>query len=458
VDRDVKRALRSLAAVAVLAGLAVAVPGSAAAAETPRLGHVFVIVLENENADATFGPDAPPYLARTLPAKGAFVPNYFGIGHFSLDNYIAMISGQAPNPQTQADCQTFTDFLPGLPAADGQVLGSGCVYPSSVKTLADQLDRSGGSWHGYMEDMAAKVPAEPATCRHPAIGAQDDTQHAEVGDQYATRHNPFMYFHSIIDDKRSCDANVVDYEKLAGDLKRVRSTPDFSFITPNLCHDGHDEPCVDGEPGGLESANAFLRRVVPKILRSPAYERRGLLIVTFDEAEGAPGGGDSSACCGEQPGPNTANPGLLVPGPGGGRTGAVMLSPCIEPGTVSEQEYNHYSLLRSLEDGFGLSHLGYAAAAGLRPLGGDVYTRPDCGERMRVRAAARNGGAIEVRVRSALSRCTGGVRVSANGAEPERTDARGRATLHVSAGHHPKRVLAAKHGCTSDSARVAARH
>jgi hypothetical protein len=455
----VNRALRSLAAALIaLAGLAATVSGSAAAADSPRLGHVFVIVLENENADATFGPDAPPYLARTLPAKGAFVPNYFGIGHFSLDNYIAMISGQAPNPQTQADCQQFTDFLPGVPASDGQFIGSGCVYPPAVKTLADQLDRAGGSWHGYMEDMAAKAPAEPSTCRHPAIGAQDDTQQAEVGDQYATRHNPFMYFHSVIDEQRSCDANVVDLRELAGDLKRVRTTPGFSFITPNLCHDGHDEPCVDGEPGGLESANAFLRRVVPGILRSPAYERRGLLVVTFDEAEGAPGEGDSSACCGEQPGPNTINPGLLVPGPGGGRTGAVMLSPCIEPGTVSEQDYNHYSLLRSLEDGFGLSHLGYAGAAGLRPLGGDVYTRPDCGERMRVRATAKGGGAVAVRVSSALSRCTGGVRVSARSARSKRTNARGRTTLHVRAGHHVRRVRAAKPGCTSDSARVAARH
>jgi hypothetical protein len=194
-----------------------------------------------------------------------------------------------------------------------------------------------------------------------------------VGDQYATRHNPFMYFHSIIDEQKSCDAHDVDYSKLSHDLRKESSTPQFSFITPNLCHDGHDEPCVNGEPGGLVSANEFLQKAVPPILRSPAYEDRGLLIVTFDEAEAAPGPGDSSACCGELSGPNTTNPGFIVPGPGGGRTGAVMISPCISPGTVSDQEYNHYSLLRSVEDLFGLDHLGYAGQDGLAPFGIDLW-------------------------------------------------------------------------------------
>jgi hypothetical protein len=342
------------------------------------LGHVFVIVLENEGAAATFAPDAPRYLARTLRSKGAFLPDYFATSHLSLPNYIAMISGQAPNPQTQGDCPYFTDFLPGTAAAGGQVIGSGCVYPGSVQTIADQLEVEGLAWRGYMEDMAAKAPVEPAACRHPAIGALDEMQHAEVGDQYANRHNPFMYFHSIIDDRASCESHVVDYSRLATDLKRRATTPAYSFITPNLCHDGHDEPCVDGEPGGLVSASRFLKRAVPPILRSPAFDRRGLLIVTFDEADAGGDAADSSACCSELPGPNTTNPGFYFPGPGGGRTGAIMLSPCIRPGTRSRADYNHYSMLRSVEDGFGLRHLGYAAQPGLDPFGSDIFTRSRC--------------------------------------------------------------------------------
>src|SRR5947207_543058 len=71
-----------------------------------RIGHVFVIVLENEDYDSTFAASPPPspYLATTLPAQGRLLTQYYGIGHYSLDNYIAMVSGQAPNTATQADC------------------------------------------------------------------------------------------------------------------------------------------------------------------------------------------------------------------------------------------------------------------------------------------------------------------------------------------------------------------
>ncbi len=431
---------------------------SSAGQETPRFNHVFVIVLENEDANQIYGPDAPPYLARTLPAKGAYVPNYYATGHLSLDNYISMVSGQAPNLQTQADCRTFSDFLPGTPTVDGQVLGSGCVYPRAVRTIADQLRSKGRNWSGYMEDMASKAPAEPATCRHPAIGAVDDTQSAEVGDQYATRHNPFMYFHSIIDNQAMCDAHVVDYSHLAGDLQSRKATPAFSFITPNLCHDGHDEPCVNGEPGGLVSANHFLKMTVPGILKSPAFGRRGLLIVTFDEAEGAGATADASACCGEQPGPNISNPGFLLEGPGGGRVGAVMLSPCIKPGTTSGADYNHYSLLRSLEDGFGLGHLGYAAQTGLAPFGSDIFTRPDCGEKMRLAVrpkhpAAGSAQTVRFKVSSYLARCRERVRIRFAGASTK-TNTRGRASLRVHVGPRQTLARAGKAGCLPTRTRV----
>jgi hypothetical protein len=353
--------------VAALAGLVLpAAPPASAADALPPVGHVFVIVLENEDAEVTFGPDSPaPYLATELPSQGQLLSEYYGIGHVSLDNYIAMVSGQAPNPVTQSDCVVFQDFQPAPAVLDGngQAIGSGCVFPSNVTTLADQLEAAGKTWRGYMEDMGAP-------CRHPAIGAADDSQDAEVGDQYATRHNPFMYFHSIIDDTASCQQHVVDLSALTADLGATSSTPNLSFITPDLCHDGHDAPCVDGEPGGLVSADAFLKAWVPKILASPAYRQDGMLLITFDEAE--PGDPASApACCGEQPGPNSPSPG--IDGPGGGRTGAVVLSRYTEPGSENDTPYNHYSLLRSLEDLYGLEHLGFAAAADLKPFGADVF-------------------------------------------------------------------------------------
>ena len=153
---------------------------------------------------------------------------------------------------------------------------------------------------------------------------------------------------------------------------RLSSSQPFAFISPNLCHDGHDSPCVDGEPGGLVSADQFLQTWVPKITGSPAWADGSLLIVTFDEAES----GDATACCGEQPGYNTPNPGGTTPGPGGGRTGAVLVSHFIQPGTTNATPYNHYALLKSIEDVFGLTYLGYAGQAGLAAFGPDVYNAP----------------------------------------------------------------------------------
>jgi hypothetical protein len=230
-----------------------------------------------------------------------------------------------------------------------------------------------------MQDMANSAPTQPASCRHPALDSRDSTQTATATDQYAARHNPFVYFESIIDFP-TCQANDVDLSRLSTDLSSASTTPDYAFITPDLCNDGHDSPCADGQPGGMAQANTFLKSLVPQILASPAYKDRGLLIVTFDEAQADPqsGSSDASACCGEQPGPNTPNPGGPVPGPGGGRIGAVMLSPCIRPGTVTSTPYNHYSLLRSVEDNFGLPHLGFAGKAGLQPFGSNILNKTAC--------------------------------------------------------------------------------
>lgn len=339
--------------------------------QPPPIRHVFIIVLENEDFDTTFGENSPaPFLAKTLPSMGQLLTQYFAIGHFSLDNYIAMVSGQAPNPVTQGDCQIYQDFAGVAGGPDGQAVGQGCVYPAEVMTLSDQLEAANFTWKGYMQDMGADPARESATCGHPPLNAQDKTQSASATDQYATRHDPFVYFHSIIDDQARCDAHVVNLDALPADLASAATTPNFAFITPDLCADGHDETCADGtSPGGFEGIEAFLQQWVPMILNSPAFKQDGLLIVTFDEAEGPDS--DSSACCNEPTGPNTPMPGIQ--GPGGGRIGAVLVSPFIVAGTVNETPYNHYALLRSIENIFGLDHLGFAGQDGLKAFGEDVY-------------------------------------------------------------------------------------
>jgi hypothetical protein len=411
-----KNAAFAWAVAAVLAACATA-PGSGdshggpdrpapgkVATSAAGIRHVFVLLLENKNYEDTFGTSTQdPYLQKTLVSQGAHLTQYFGTGHVSLDNYISLISGQSPTPDTAADCPTFTDVEQTGTTPDGQVIAAkGCVYGKHVRTLADQLLQKGLSWKGYMEDMGNDPARESATCGHPAIGSRDPSSRFQApsaavpqGDGYATRHNPFVYFHSIIDSPK-CDARVVNLKALEADLASVGTTPNFSIISPNLCNDGHDgsgdgrTKCANGELGGLASADAFLKTWVPKITASPAFRRDGLLVITFDEGNSTttrttdPTTGQtvtrvvfpSKTCCGQQPGPNLAGVRprtttttreerttvTVYDGYGGDRVGAVLLSPFIQPGSTSHTPYNHYSLLRSLEDIFELDgYLGYAA-------------------------------------------------------------------------------------------------
>jgi hypothetical protein len=374
-----RRHLGSIVAAGVMVGLAVtaasvevsATPGlvAAAAASIP-VHHVFQIVLENQNESSAF-PGTGTQLDQ-LSHQGVFLTGYYGTGHASLDNYVAMLSGQGPYSSTTQDCPNYRD---GGGSVDAQGFyhpvmpqDVGCVYPAAATTLANQLHAAHQSWRGYMQDMGNTASRETSPCGQPAaagvainpgVGGPDQTQAATAADQYAARHNPFVYFHSLIDPGHSgglslCQRHVAPLSRLAGDLASG-DVASFNFITPNLCDDGHDAPCkgpgTDANPGagGLTSANAFLAQIVPEIQASSAYKDGGLLVILFDESAN-----DNSSCCGE-----TGMPGIRPSG-GGGRVGAVLLGPGLVPHR-SSCAYNHYSLLRTLEKLFRLS----PAATGL---------------------------------------------------------------------------------------------
>ena len=362
--------MRHLAGIAAAVLVALSVLVAPAQAALPPIKHVFVIWLENKDQAKTFAESNPPapYLAKTLPAMGAYLPNYYGIGHESLDNYIAVLSGQGPNPQTQADCQVYSDWTGSGTDADGQMMGTGCVYPTEVKTLANQLEDKSLRWKGYMEDMAL-AGGDQKTCVHPDLNQHDGTQSASEEHQYAARHNPFLYFHAVVDSP-SCKENDVDLQQLPTDIAQAATTASFSFITPDLCSDGHDDTCKDPkQKGGYDGINDFLSAWVPRILASPGFKDDGLLVVSFDEADS-----DNTSCCNEKAAntPNAAGP---EPGSGGGKVGAVLVSPFIKPGTVDPSDYNHYSFLRTVEDVFGVPHLGYAGADGLAAIGDKTFNQ-----------------------------------------------------------------------------------
>jgi hypothetical protein len=263
-------------------------------------------------------------------------------------------------------------------------------------------------------------------------------------DLYATRHDPFVYFHSIIDHP-TCQQNVVNLDRLSKDLRKASTTPAYSFITPDVCSDGHDATCADPtQPAGFAGINAFLSEWVPRIQASPAYDQRGAILITFDESETG-----AQSCCSEKSGPNTPSNGDgVAQGDGGGQIGAVMLSPCVRPGTVTQDSYNHYSMLSWVEDDFGLAHLAEAGANGLRPFGRDIFTRPACqlGTKLQVRprkAVVGRKTTFKFKLTTQLPACRKGAVVSFAGAQA-RTNSVGSAQLRVSPARSGTIVASAK--------------
>jgi hypothetical protein len=355
---------------------------------TPGSGpikHVFVISLASPGYDAAFGTGSQmPYLSGTLRPDGELLSGYSLLTENALPNYVAMVSGQPPNESTRANCPTYDDFpqSSATPDAHGVIAGDGCVYPVLALTLADQLNSGGLTWHAYMEDMADETG--PHNCVHPDAGAADPP--AQGG--YASAHNPFAYFHSLLD-LGACATNDVPLDQLSADLRKLDSTANFSFIAPNLCNAGVPDQCPGGDPAaappasgvtttttpttttttttppttpraaaagpvaGPAAADAFLRHWVPAILKSPAYKKDGLLVVTFGEA---------------QPPADAAEP---------AKVGTLLLSGTTPAGQTVGTPYNPYSLLRSIEDLLVLDHLARADAKGTASFASTVVSSGD---------------------------------------------------------------------------------
>ena len=299
-----------------------------------KVGHVWVIALSTPSFDAAWGSSsAATYLNKTLKPKGAFLGGYETLGSAELPDYLAMVSGQAPNSDTEGGCSTYAEFPSGTsPSKSGLVPGNGCVYPNTIITIADQVTAAGQSWRGYADDL---VP--PSTCVHPNSNALDNTQLSGAGPNYDTRHNPFIYFHSLLD-LGGCATNNVSISQLPKDLKSLKTSPAYSFLAPGLCDDGSATACPGGAPAGIAGEDAYLKQWVPVIEKSAAYKKDGAIMIVFALSGGTPGGSSAP-------------------------TGALILSRWAARGKTISTVFNPYSVLASSEDLLGYTPLLANAAS-----------------------------------------------------------------------------------------------
>ena len=186
-------------------------------------------------------------------------------------------------------------------------------------SLVDQLEAAGRSWKAYMESM----PEQPCF----------------VGDsqKYKQKHNPFIYFDHVRFNPERC-RQIVPLTQLDADLQS-NALPDFVWITPNICNDMHD--C------GVDIGDNWLKDWVPKILASTAWQNQGVLFITFDEGESDRG------CCTYA---------------AGGQIDTLVISPLVWSGFTSDVAYDHYSLLRTIEEAWGLPLLRNATCDCSQPM------------------------------------------------------------------------------------------
>lgn len=257
------------------------VPASAPvqAASVPPLDHVFVIVMENTSYSSIVGSSAAQYVNSLLPSS-SLASNYFATTHPSLPNYLSLTGGSTFGITT--DCTT-------------------CWI--SATNIADLVEGTGKSWKAYEESM-------PYACF--------------VGDSYpyAQKHDPLIYYNDIRNNAGRCQSHIVPYTQMSADLRSAATTPNFAFITPNLCNDMHD--CA------IQTGDSWLQQNVPQILSSPAFTtQKSLLAITWDED-------DSS---------------------GANQVATVFAGSDARAGYTSGINYNHYSLLHTIETALGLSSL-----------------------------------------------------------------------------------------------------
>ena len=317
---------------AALLGMVLGTASVSADTPTPRsdvknFQHVFVIMMENTGYAALAGNPNAPWINSALATYGS-ATNYFGVIHPSQPNYVAITTGQTGNDNDLPETLT-------------------------IPNIADEIEASGRTWKSYNQSFSL--------CTDPLANA--------CGDQlYERKHNPFVSF-ADVQSSPSRMANIVDLTQLDADLASG-NVPDYSFIDPDQCHDMHGRStagaCNFGNVQGLIAAgDQFLSDTVGKIMSSTAWNGNSVIFIQWDESDftGSPtdfGFGDTRGCCDS------------IPNHGGGHVVSIVISHSNHTPATSDVAYNHYSVLRTILDGWHLACLGFSCDTANVPAMGDL--------------------------------------------------------------------------------------
>ncbi len=322
---------RALTVVAVAAALFLLAQGPAATGggAVPALNHVFIIIGENTELGQINATNAP-YIMSDIKPHSAWLTQYFALTHFSEANYVGMMAGQFNA------CQ--------------QMDGSAASCHVPWENLFSQLDGVHVSWKSWMESMISP-------CYLTSTGSP------KTQDHYGAKHNPAIFFDNI-EGPGGVWSTTPSAECLANDVPAGTTAPKdmsafnaslsdpakFNFVVPNECEDAHDNCAPQGN--AVTQFDDFLSREVPLIMGSPVFDPHSvkfdpnaILIITFDEGTSNRGDGHGHQFA------------------GGGNVMFAAMGPGVVNGVKGDASYDHYGLLRTLEEGYGVSPLENAGSA-----------------------------------------------------------------------------------------------
>jgi hypothetical protein len=290
-------------------------------ANNDHFDRVVVIVMENHDLDEEVGESGSgtamltPFITQLATSYG-LETWYFGVTHPSLPNYIAMLGGDHFGIRDDKDSCFNPEHLMPCNSVD-------------APNLVDQLEEEHISWEGLFESM-------------PSAGFLGTSFPSKANKLYAQHHNPFVYFRDIaLNPSRLANLKPFILSELQTELGSPDLASRFIYIVPNQCSSQHGTGTCNTDALAQAAGNAFLSQTAPAIVNSPSFTDRSVLFIVWDESHGTRG------CCGA---------------PGGGQVPLIVITKGGKP-IKGVTPSNHYSLLATIEDGFGLPRLVNAARA-----------------------------------------------------------------------------------------------
>lgn len=342
-----------LALCLAMAGLGLASCATLAQPEVagglPHYSHVFVIIEENKDFELVMNPTIAPNIARLARTYG-IAENFYGEVHPSEGNYVALLGGDTIG--IHDDDAFYCKPGDADPLCPGASQPGYTNHTSGAPHLGDQLQHRGLTWKGYFESLP-----QPGSLAIYAGDSKLDSS-GTLTMLYASKHSGFVNFKSAqVDPKRA--ERLVGFDQLEADLASGK-LPNFALIIPNQCNEMHGLRGV-GVPTDCDQANRDLTvqrgdrvigELVDKLTATQAWRSRDnvAIVITFDES----GTGGRQGCCAVTP--------AAISNFGGGHIVTLVLTNHGPRGVSDATPYNHYSLLRTLEDVFGVKErLGHAA-------------------------------------------------------------------------------------------------